>query len=353
MVDFGNFRALALACALVVALAGPLAAAESDETDTTTEESGGLGSYDKLLAAALDGEPAARGALLALFNDLRGDSAAIAALAVDLIGAFDGDSVAAIDAATMIADAASHTLSTRPIVRVSVGDNLLLPPGAQGWNFGAPDSAGFEGFQKVTAADQDIVPGASGALQSAGGDDLLSDGLLGLHKFHVKVPDGTYRLILLTDAMGNVTLASPLGDAIMVNGQRIPLPVGGSDNWQGNGVLGGGLNAGGAQGSGGATMMTVEVVDGQLVLEFLPAEGQNIFLSGIILEPIEGPSVLDMPNVFTDFEEILNAEAIIAEAIGAALENIATAAGGDEGNVDDIINVDEVATEETDAVSPS
>ncbi len=250
MVGFGSFRALALACALIVAFAGPLAAAESDETDPTTEETGGLDSYDKLLAAALDGEPAARGALLALFNDLRGDSVAIAELAVQLIGALDGDAVAVIDAATMIADVASHTLSTRPIVRVSVGDNLVLPPGAMGWDFGAPDSVGFEGFRKVTAADQDIVPGAQGALQSTGGDDLLSDGLLNLHKFFVTVPDDTYRLILLTDASGNLTLASPLGDAIMVNGLRIPMPDGGSDSWQGNGVLGCGQNAGGAQGGG-------------------------------------------------------------------------------------------------------
>jgi hypothetical protein len=353
MVDFGNFRALALACALIVAFAGPLAAAEGDETDTTTEESGGPESYDKLLAAALDGEPAAQGALLALFNDLRGDSAAITELAVELIDALDGDPVAVIDAATMIADVASHTLSAQPIVRISAGDNLLLPPGALGWDFGAPDSTRFEGFRKVTAADQDIVSGASGALQGAGGGDLLSDGLLGLHKFFVEVPDGTYRLILLTDAMGNVTLGSPLGDAVMVNGLSIPMPSGGSDSWQGAGVLGGAQNAGDAQGSGGATMITVEVVDGQLMLEFLAAEGQDIFLSGIILEPIEGPSTLDMPDFFTDIEETFTAEAIIAEAIGATLENIATAAGGDEGAVDDIINVDEVATEQTDAVSPS
>ncbi len=254
MVDFGIFRALALACALIVAFASPLAATESDQTDPTTEETGGLQSYDKLLAAALDSEPAARG-----------------------------------------------------------------------------------------------------ALQSAGGHDLLSDGLLDLHKFFVKVPDGTYRLTLLTDAMGNVTLASPLGDTVMVNGLRIPILSGGSDTWLDNGVLvlGGTQNAGGARGSGGATVITVEVIGGQLMLEFLPEEGQNIFLSGIILEPIEDSSGLATSDVFTDIEEIFDAEAIIAEAIGAALENIATAAGGDEGAVDDIINVDKVATEEIDAVSPS
>ena len=60
----------------------------------------------------------------------------------------------------------------------------------------------------------------------------------------VQVPDGTYRLILLTDATGNLTLANPLGQAIMVNGLRVPMPGGSPDTWQGNGVLGGVQGAG-------------------------------------------------------------------------------------------------------------
>ena len=56
-------------------------------------------------------------------------------------------------------------------------------------------------------------------------------------------------------------------------------------------------------------------------------------------------------NTFND-DQILTAEGIIAQAVGAALETLAAAAG-DEGAVDDIINLDQVATEETDAVSPS
>lgn len=351
MADFGNFRALALACAVILAFAGPLAAAEHDETEPAVE---GLESYDALLAAVIAGEPGARDALMALFDELRGDTVAITALAVGLIGALDGDPVEVIDAASLIADTATAILTTQPIVRISVSDGLRLPRGAKGWDFGAPDSAVFEGFEHVSNLDQDIVPGARTALQNPGDEVLLSDGLLDISKFRVEVPDGTYRLILLTDASGNLTLANPLGEAILVNGVRTRVPGGTPDTWQGNGVLGGTFEAGGsnAYGYGGATILTVVVVGGMLELEFLPAAGESIFLSGLILEPIDGPSVLDMPDVFTNEEEILLAEGFIAEAIGATLENIATAAG-DEGEVEDIIDVDEVATEKTDAVSPS
>ena len=345
MVKFQGFRGLALAAAVVMAFSAPLSAAEDEVAPP---------SYEELLAAALAGDPEARGALMALFNEVRGDSTAIAKLAVELIGALAGDPVEVIDAATLIADVATQVLTTQPIVRVSVGDGLELPPGAMGWDFGAPDSPAFKGFHKVTSADQEIVPGATGGLQRPGGKGLLSDGLLNIQRFLVQVPDGTYRLILLTDASGNLTLANPLGQAIMVNGLRVPMPGGSPDTWQGNGVLGGAQGAGGGlgTGAGGAIVLTVEVVNGQLVLEFLPMEGQQIFLTGVILEPVEGPSVLEMPGVFADVEEILFAEAIIAQAIGEALETIATAAG-DEGERDAILDLGDAATEEGDAVSPS
>ncbi len=345
MVSFPGFRALALAAAVVMASTGPLAA---------TEREGEQPSYGELLAAALAGEPEARGALMALFNEVRGDTSAIAELAVELIVALDGDPVAVTDAATLIADVAIQALTTQPIVRVSVGEGFTLPPGAIGWDFGAPDSPSFQDFQKVTSADQGIIPGATGGLQRPGGKGLLSDGLLNIHKFFVQVPDGTYRLILLTDATGNPTLANPLGEAIMVNGLHFPMPGGSPDSWLGNGVLGGAQDAGGGlgTGTGGAIVLTVEVVNGQLMLEFLPVEGQEIFLTGAILEPIEGPSMLEMPDVFTTVDDILRAEATIAQAIGEILETIATAAG-DEAARDAILDLDEMATEETAAVSPS
>ena len=176
MVNFRGFKGLALAAAVVMAFSAPLSATEHEEEQP---------SYEELLAAALAGDPEARGALMALFNEVRGDSSAIADLAVALIGALEGDPVEVIDAATLIADVATQVLTTQPIVRVSVGDGLELPPGAMGWDFGAPDSPTFQGFQKVTPADQEIVPGATGGLRRPGGEGLLSDGLLNIQKFFV------------------------------------------------------------------------------------------------------------------------------------------------------------------------
>lgn len=173
----------------------------------------------------------------------------------------------------------------------------------------------------------------------------------------MEVPDGVYRLILLTDNLGNTTAVNPLGQAIVVNGVRTPMAGGAPDSWQGNGRLtGGGVQtaSGGPIGTqtGGATVIYVEVVNGRLLIEFLPEENQNIFITGLILEPAEGPSVLDIEDIFDDDDEILFARSIINDAIGQTLEKIATAAG-DESVREEILNLDEPLTEQQDAVSPS
>ena len=351
MRSFLDIRALALAVVIGVAFAMPLAAAEHDTEEPTRDE---------LLAAALAGDPEARGALMALFDELRGDSQAIAGLAVGLIDALEGDPVAITDAAMLIADVATEVLTTEPIVHVSADLDFELPPGAMGWDFGSPDSDTFTGFTKVTQGDSAIVAGAPSAVRRPGAEYLLSDGLADISKMFLEVPNGIYRLIFLTDDLGDASFANPLGEAIIVNGVRTTMPSGAADTWGANGRLTNvgaqavsGAGAAGA-GTGGATVIFVEVVDGKLLLEFIPRENQGIFLTGMILEPAEGPSVLQVPeDIFDDDDdEILFAESIIANAIGQTLEKIATAAD-DESQREEILNLDEPLTEQHDAVSPS
>ncbi len=341
-------RALALAAVVAVGVSGPLMAAEHGEGDTLSRE--------ELLTAALAGDASARTALEALFVAARGDSEAIVALAVELIGALEGDPVAIVDAATLIADVASEALSTQPIVRVAIEGNFSLPPGAFGWDFGSPDSPAFAGFTKVTQGDRNIVAGASSGIQRPGGDGLLSDGLINVTRIilEVGVPDGIYRLILLTDDQGTQIFVNPLGQAITVNGVRTNMPGTSPDNWLGSGVLGGanGQSVTGAS-TGGATVIYAQVVNGRLVIEFESADNSDILLTGIILEPLDGPSVLNTTeDIFADDDDILLAEALIADAIGQTLEAIATAAG-DEAAREDILNLDDPAAEVTEAVSPS
>ncbi len=344
-------RALALAAVVAVGFSGPLIAAEHGEGDPLTRE--------ELLAAALAGDPSARTALGALFGEALGDSEAIVALAVDLIGDLEGDPVAITDAALLIADVATEALATQPIVRVSVDGNFILPPGALGWDLGSPDSPAFRGFSKLTQGDKSIVAGATGGIQRPGGEGLLSDGLINVSRIflNVDLPDGMYRLILMTDDQGNQSFANPLGKAVTVNGVRTNLLGGSPDGWLGGGKLGGSddQSASGSvgTGTGGATVIYVEVVNGRLEIEFEAAEDSDILLTGFVLEPADGPSMLFTDEeVFADDDEILFAEAMIADAIGETLETIAAAAG-DEGELEDILDLDDPEAEVTDAVSPS
>ena len=171
------------------------------------------------------------------------------------------------------------------------------------------------------------------------------------------VPDGAYRLILMTDDQGNQIFVNPLGQAIIVNGVRTVMPSGSPGGWLANGSLGGSGAASGAgglgTGTGGATVLYVEVINGRLVIEFEAAGNSQILLTGLVLEPVDGPSVLWTPEeVFTDDDEVLFAEAVISDAIGETLETIASAAG-DETRTEDILDLDEPVAEQTDAVSPS
>lgn len=348
---FKASRTIALAAVIAVGFSGALVAAEHGEEDALTRE--------ELLAAALSGDPSARIALLALFGELTGDSEAIAALAVALINALEGDPVAIADAAFLISDVATDALATQPIVRVTIDENFTLPPGALGWDFGSPDSPAFAGFTKLTSGDKGVVAGKTSGVQRPGGAGLLSDGLVNVSKLFldVDVSDGLYRLILMTDDQGNQVFVNPLGQAIIVNGVRTVMPSGSPDGWLGNGVLGGAgasaTSGGIGTGTGGATVLYVEVINGRLVIEFETAGDSQILLTGLILEPADGPSVLYTPEeVFTDDEEVLYAEAVIADAIGKILETIASAAG-DETLTEDILDLDDPVAEQTDAVSPS
>lgn len=340
-------RALALAVVIAAGLPGSLIAAEHGEAETLTRA--------ELLSAALAGDPSAHTALRAIFSEAIGDSEAITALAVDLIGDLKGDFVEVNDAATLIADVASEALATQPIVRVSIDSDFSLPPGTRGWDLGPPDSPTFAGFTKLTQGDKSIVAGASSGIQRPGGEGLVSDGLINVSRIvlEVDVPDGTYRLILLTDDQGNQLFVNPLGQAITVNGVRTVMPGSSPDAWAGNGILGDGADGAQGDGDGGATVIFVQVINGRLVIEFELADNSDILLAGLILEPVGAPSVLFSPGViFADDEKILVAEALILDAIGQALEPIATAIGNEVPR-ESILNLDEPEAEVIAAVSPS
>lgn len=329
---------------IVIGLTNPTSAIEQDVTDILISGA--------LLEAVLAGEAGSKSALQALFNNVSGDSEAIADLAVELITSLTGDPVAITDAAILISDIASDILATQPIIRISIGDNFSLPEGTIGWDLGPPDSPTYAGFIKLTQHDKKIISGSSTSIEQPGGEGLLSDGLINVRKIflNVDVPDGSYRLILMTNDLGNQSFGSPLGKTITVNGVSSIISNSSPDRW-----LSGGQFGSGDLGSdyGGATVIFVQVFDGRIVIEFEAKENSLMLLSGFILEPVDSPSVLYLPeDIFFNDEKILTAESRISDAIGSVLNDIIVGANNVEQR-EDILDLDEPEAETPISVSPN
>lgn len=317
----------------------------------------GILNNNALLQAVIAGDPAAPNVLRSLFSEVNQDPAAIAALAVRLISrlisTLDGDPTMMTIAADMISDIASETLARQPIVRVSIGNNFSLPPGAIGWDLGSPDSPTYAGFIKLTQHDKKIVIGSTNGIERPDGNGLLSDGLINVRKIilDVDVPDGFYRLILMTDDLDDQRFSNPLGKVVTVNGVRSAFIANSSpDRW-----IGGGMFGDGAVGMDhyGATVIFVQVINGRLVIEFEAVEGSITLLTGFILEPADGPSALDVPEgLFFDNEEILLVESIISDVTSLMIDKLAQQA--DNANQrESIFNLDEPVVRTPESVSPN
>ena len=116
----------------------------------TTPSTGERLIHDGLVVAALAGDSGSRGALLALFNEVGSDSQAIAALAVELIEALEGDPTATIDAAILISDVAREILVSQPENAFDADDILAA--------FETIDAGIADVLETITAAagDEDI-----------------------------------------------------------------------------------------------------------------------------------------------------------------------------------------------------
>ncbi|MFQ5783685.1 MAG: hypothetical protein ACE5H8_02525 [Alphaproteobacteria bacterium] len=323
-----RFAALAV-CALV------LAGAPSDAAASTAR--------GEAITGAFTGGDAGRETLYRFFTETDGSPEAIAAQAADLLGALKGDPLTITDAANRIAEAASEAMNALRMYRVALEDGFALPEGAIGWDLGTATSPLYPGFRRVTPAGLLAGPEPLRSVDAGDGDGLFSDGIHNVNGFGAIVPDGRYRLIVLTgnpdDKRG---LSAPLGRELRVAARTKPIVNADRNEWierawlspTGTRFADGSIPAGTVV--GGATVATVEVIGGHFFIEFAPGQIRS-YVSAVILEPEHKRSVLDAPPLLPAArylapqraERIANAEAEIASAIGALLEKVASAAGGD------------------------
>lgn len=253
------------------------------------------------------------------------------------------DPLQVVAAADRIAALAGQALCPPKVARATIPDNIQLPAGAEGFKFGPSDAAPVPGFQSVTPSDARL--GSRGNQQAPrgvhrpGSNNLLTSGLAGIQQFRTPVKgDGPRRVILITDDVGEEsTTLSPFGSEMYVNGKSVKLGDHPPNEWVDNVVLGNNDAQGGnvpfRNQRAGVTVVETTVRNGVLELDMVQAPGRESYIVGMVVEPIDGPSILGrspeaqaaMPNT----AECVQLEEEITNALAELIEEVAPEAGPD------------------------
>jgi hypothetical protein len=356
-----RWLAWGVGAAWLLATVSPLPAIAQFRTQVQPVKGPGIGRTEAL-AGALVGTPAGMNALNTFLDGANGVPEKVTERAVQLInelrrGDITGDPVALQQAADRIAEAAGRSLKSAQIVKLQVDKDFTLGAGRTGFDFGPPDQPPMPGFKAVTARDSQL----SGDLQNLRrptGDPLQASGIRGIRQIKVPYPDGPVRIMLLTDAYNDAAVDDqPFGAEVVANGTSVRVSRTAPSDWLPNAYL---TNAGpymddayngnrqlqgiGNQ-SGGVLIVNAVVTNGVLNIDLKPVPGKSTYLTGMIVEPVRGESVLYGTGEARDVlriaangrgagaagdrlaETLKRAEAQIQSAVANLLSTIATAAG--------------------------
>ena len=151
-------------------------------------------------------------------------SALIAALGGEK-GDAAGDSEKAqqiLAAVSRVATLASRKVSTASVVQFAVEDNYRPQNGGVALDFGPSDGVVLPGFERVTPGDGRISGEGVRGLRCPDDNSLLADGISGVRKIEVNVPNGQYRIVLKTQNLGDSSVGSnPFGREVRINGASL------------------------------------------------------------------------------------------------------------------------------------
>lgn len=216
----------------------------------------------------------------------------------DLLGAVD-----------KVAHVAARSLSYASVMRMGIAKNYRPENAVLAWDFGPANGKIMPGFERILPDDTRLAgEDLTGHLQSKQ-NSLLTDGVSGLRKIELDLPDGTYRIILMTQNSGDPALAElPFGREIRINGMTLIVNGEGPANWLDHALLGqssvrlasgtfdrsGGFLTGDTDeeaGSlyvtqqGGAIILEGTAQNGKLVIELSNFGSADSYLTGLIIEP--------------------------------------------------------------------
>jgi hypothetical protein len=209
-----------------------------------------------------------------------------------------------------VATSAINLVAGSQIVRIGIDRDFVPTKAVLAWDFGPPDGEVSPGFERVQPGDGRISGAALDGLRRPAESDLLNDGLVGVERIEADVPDGEYRIILMTQNLGDQQLMErPFGSEIVVNGSALSINDPSPDNWLQNAVLSnrgvqnvsapatggpGGFIAGDLdnfdQGmferqQGGAIIINATARNGKLIIELKGFNNARSYLTGLMVEP--------------------------------------------------------------------
>lgn len=199
-----------------------------------------------------------------------------------------------------ISDGMSKSLGAPRILNVQVEADFVPPEGTFAWDLGGLETPVAQGFQQLTPYSLEVGGLGMRDQDRVGDGDVLQDVIENLQNVSLQVPNGQYRVVLLTAAQLASRSSAPFGESFKVNGVEYFLGNSSVGDWFDTAYLRGAGDAVLDNVSYGAAGLTVvvEVGNGRLNLEFAGGPGGlGSILSGIVLESVELPSRLDVSQV--------------------------------------------------------
>jgi hypothetical protein len=259
-------------------------------------------------------------------------------------------------AADRISRTASEILNQVHILNTGVTGAVTLGGGKVGFTFQSADAKIVPGFQPILPRDPRLTGQNLRAIRTPRDGSILQAGIFGPQSLSLPMPNGSYRIILLTGEAGIPgAIKTPFGRQVKVNQHSFDVAAARPDNSLPAAVLAAGNGALAA--IGGGLILYADITTGRLDLEFVNPEGET-YLCSVILEPMAEPSLLsgspyvrallDPKQHQTDIAEAL---AEIDNALGTLLSDVATAAGPQDRA--DQLNLSQPPAQQPDAISPN
>ena len=369
--------AVALAALLAIGAAG--AQTGPPQIAAATPGNGGLDVPRAIVAAMLAGSPDGFAELNRYLGAGNLTPGQIADRATALIGAL-GQQAGSVKPEDLtktidrISGFASRLLATASVMRFAVDSSFRPAAGSLALDFGPPGGPTQPGFTKVTPNDPRLSGLNLAGLRRPLDQPLAASGIVGIQRINLQVAAGDYRLVLMTQQLGDAAMMeNPFGRSLRING--VPILVGHSDpaQWIGGAVLtergaqlvsGGGQTIGGflsgqfdpaastliARQQGGALVIEVRAPDGKVQIEMSGFGRARSYVTGLLLEPKSRDSDLVLQGSTFDailpLDVRLALEGQILAAAAAVLEQVAPAEGPGP-------NAPSPEFEPTDAVSSS